>query len=76
MDLRNQHFLKGQNIDLHSFEYFPHLRLTKGSTEPSGGAPIKPTGFLFKTEEVRGLDAQSNAFFNTPEFRNCTLDLQ
>lgn len=65
MDLRNQHFLKWQNIDLHSFEYFPHLRLTKGSAEPSRVAPIKPTGFLFKTEEVRGLDAQSNAFFNT-----------
>ncbi len=47
---------------MHSFEYFSHLRLTKGGTEPSGVAPIKPTGFLFKTEEVRGLDAQSNAF--------------
>ncbi|MED3993604.1 hypothetical protein P4647_02785 [Peribacillus frigoritolerans] len=35
----------------------------------------RPTGFLVRTADSRGLDAQSNAFFNTSGIQNRTQDL-
>ncbi|MED4635221.1 hypothetical protein P9443_20315 [Peribacillus frigoritolerans] len=36
----------------------------------------RPTGFLVRTADSRGLEAQSNAFFNTSGIQNLTQDLR